>query len=532
MERFNLIVVGAGPAGLSAAIEAARQGMSVRVFDENARPGGQLFKQIHKFFGSKEHKAKIRGFNIGEELLKEASDAGVQVKLDATVIGIFENKEVTVSHDGAVHHYKADSVIIATGAAENMVPFEGWTLPGVIGAGAAQTLMNLHGIKPGKKILMLGSGNVGLVVSFQLLQAGCEVVALVDSAPRIGGYGVHAAKVARTGVPFYLGYTIKKVEGTEKVEGVVIGKVDDKFRIIPGTEIHFDADTVCVAVGLSPMSQLLKMTGCTMEDNPRRGGQVPIVDEYGETSVPCLFAAGDVSGIEEASSAMIKGRMAGLRAAYKLGFTEEKAMLDTEGGYAKDLDSLRQGMFAPGNRGKAIEKTDEGIPVSQSLLAKGFVGDDEIERFPGVTRKKGIHPVIECTQNIPCNPCQDACRKHCIKIGSCITALPSVTEDAECTGCGMCVASCSGQAIFLVQEDYEPGFASITLPYEFLPLPQKGDKGTALSRSGQPLCEAEIVGVRTSPAFDHTNLLTMKVPNDFAMTARFYKAGNCPAGEA
>lgn len=527
MERYNLIVVGAGPAGLSAAIEAARHGMGVIVFDENARPGGQLFKQIHKFFGSKEHKAKIRGFNIGEELLKEASDAGVQVKLDATVTGIFENKEVTVSHDGAIHHYKADSVIIATGAAENMVPFEGWTLPGVIGAGAAQTLMNLHGIKPGKKILMLGSGNVGLVVSFQLLQAGCEVVALVDAAPRIGGYGVHAAKVARTGVPFYLGYTIKQVEGTEKVEGVVIGKVDDKFKIIPGTEIRFDADTVCVAVGLSPMSQLLKMTGCTMEDNPRRGGQVPIVDEYGETSVPCLFAAGDVSGIEEASSAMIKGRMAGLRAAYKLGFTEESLMSEGESAFAKDLDSLRQGMFAPGNRGKAIATTDEGIPVSQNLLTRGFVADDEIERFPGVTRQKGIHPVIECTQNIPCNPCQDACRKHCIKIGSCITALPTVSDDAggSCTGCGMCVASCSGQAIFLVQEDYEPGFASITLPYEFLPLPQKGDRGTALSRSGQPLCEAEIVGVRTSPAFDHTNLLTMKVPSDFAMTARFYKGG-------
>ena len=151
MKRYNLIVVGAGPAGLSAAIEAAKHGMSVMVFDENHKPGGQLFKQIHKFFGSKEHKAKVRGFNIGYELLKEASDIGVEVKLDATVTGIFENKEVTVSHDGAIHHYKADSVIIATGAAENMVPFEGWTLPGVIGAGAAQTLMNLHGVKPGKK---------------------------------------------------------------------------------------------------------------------------------------------------------------------------------------------------------------------------------------------------------------------------------------------------------------------------------------------------------------------------------------------
>ena len=181
-------------------------------------------------------------------------------------------------------------------------------------------------------------------------------------------------------------------------------------------------------------------------------------------------------------------------------------------------------MFAPKNRGKIIEKTDEGIPVSENLLTNGFVRDDEIVRFPGVTSQKKIHPVIECTQNIPCNPCQDACKKHCIKIGSCITALPSVAENAECTGCGMCVASCSGQAIFLVQEDFEPGFATVTLPYEFLPLPQKGDRGTALSRSGNPLCGAEIVSVRTSPAFDHTNLLTMKVPNSFAMAARFFRA--------
>lgn len=523
MERYNLIIVGAGPAGLSAAIEARKHGMSVMVFDENHKPGGQLFKQIHKFFGSKEHKAKIRGFNIGEMLLKEASELGVQVKLDATVIGIFENKEVTVNHDGGIHHYKGDSVIVATGAAENMVPFEGWTLPGVIGAGAAQTMMNLHGVKPGKRILMLGSGNVGLVVSFQLLQAGCEVAALVDAAPRIGGYGVHAAKVSRTGVPFYLGYTIKQVEGTEKVEGVTIGKVDEKFKIIPGTEIHFDVDTVCVAVGLSPMSQLLKMSGCEMEDNPRRGGQVPIVDEYGETSVECLFAAGDVSGIEEASAAMIKGKTAGLRAAYKLGFTEENSMKETVEQYQADLNNLRQGMFAPGNRGKLIEKTDEGIPVSMNLLTKGFVTDEEILQFPGVTKQAGIHPVIECTQNIPCNPCQDACKKNCIKIGSCITALPQVNTESKCTGCGMCVASCSGQAIFLVHEDFEPGFTSITLPYEFLPLPETGAKGFGLSRSGEKICDAEVVGVKTSPAYDHTNLLTMKVPNEFAMKARFFK---------
>jgi Thioredoxin reductase len=182
MKRVELIVIGGGPAGLSAAIEAAKSGLKVVVFDENAKPGGQLFKQIHKFFGSKEHKAKVRGYKIGEELLAEAEETGVAVVLDATVIGIYEGKEVTVMVGDAIEHYKGDALIVATGASENMVTFPGWTLPGVIGAGAAQTMMNLHGVKPGEKVLMLGSGNVGLVVSFQLLQAGCEVVALVDAA--------------------------------------------------------------------------------------------------------------------------------------------------------------------------------------------------------------------------------------------------------------------------------------------------------------------------------------------------------------
>lgn len=166
MKRYDLIVIGAGPAGLSAAIEAAKRGMKVAVFDENAKPGGQLFKQIHKFFGSKEHKAKVRGFRIGEELLKEASEAGVEVVLNAIVIGLFQEKEITVKIKDKVQHYKGDAIIIATGASENMVTFQGWTLPGVIGAGAAQTMMNLHGVMPGEKVQMLGSGNVGLVVSY------------------------------------------------------------------------------------------------------------------------------------------------------------------------------------------------------------------------------------------------------------------------------------------------------------------------------------------------------------------------------
>ncbi len=523
MKRYDVIVVGAGPAGLSAAIEAAKRKLSVIVFDENEKPGGQLFKQIHKFFGSKEHKAKIRGYQIGTELLEEANKFGINVKLNATVVGIYENKEITVQCGDEIEHYKGDAIVIATGAAENMITFEGWTLPGVIGAGAAQTMMNLHSIKPGKKVLMLGSGNVGLVVSFQLLQAGCEVVAIVDAAPKIGGYGVHAAKVARCGVPYYLSHTITKAEGDDHVTGVVISEVDSTFTPVPGTEKQFDVDTICLAVGLSPMSQLLKMAGCEMENNPARGGEVPIINKYGGTSVSGVFAAGDVSGIEEASSAMIEGSMAGICVAAYLGYCDEEEKEKLLIKKKKDLEDLRQGMFAPENRGKKMEKTEEGILVSESLLKRGYIADDETDRFPGVTRKTGIHPVMECTQNIPCNPCQDACPKKCIKIGEKITALPSVNENMECSGCGLCVASCSGQAIFLVEENQKENYATITLPYEFLPLPEKGSKGYALTRSGKKCCEAEVINVRSIPAFDHTNLLTIKVPVDMAMTARFFQ---------
>lgn len=523
MTRYDLIIVGAGPSGLSAAVEASKRGLKVIVFDENEKPGGQLFKQIHKFFGSKEHRAKVRGFVIGQQLLEEADAAGVEVVLNATVIGLYQDKEVVVKMGEGIRHFKGDAVIIATGAAENMVTFPGWTLPGVIGAGAAQTMMNLHGVLPGQKVLMLGSGNVGLVVSFQLEQCGCEVVALVDAAPRVGGYGVHAAKVARTGVPFYLSHTIVKAEGEDHVTGVTIAEVDSKFQFIPGTEKHFDVDTICLAVGLSPMSQLLKMAGCEMEDNPKRGGQVPICDAYGRTSLAGVFVAGDVSGIEEASSAMIEGRMAGIVAAEYLGYIEKEELTEQLKELDSALDGLRQGMFAPQNRGKAIEKTEEGIDISENLLLHGYVSDEEIERYPGVTHRSGIHPVIECTQNIPCNPCQDACKKGCISIGANITSLPIAVENSECINCGMCVASCSGQAIFLVDEDCGDGTATVTLPYEFLPLPEAGTKGKGLSRDGKPICDAQVVSVKSLKAFDKTNLLTIRVPKEYAMKARFFK---------
>ena len=524
MKRYDLVVIGAGPSGLSAAIEAASHGLNTIVFDENARPGGQLFKQIHKFFGSKEHKAKIRGIDIGAKLVAEAEEVGAKVVQNATVMGIFPHKDISVMVDGEVYTCKADNIIVATGASENTLAFPGWTLPGVMGAGSAQTQMNLYGVMPGQRILMMGSGNVGLVVGMQLKQAGCELVAVVEAAPRIGGYGVHAAKLARTGVPFYLKHTILRAEGEDHVRKAVIAEVGDDWKPIPGTEKEFDVDTICLAVGLSPMYQLAMTAGCKLVDEPINGGVHPEVDEYGATSVPGVFCDGDLICIEEASSAMVKGRIAGAAAARRAGYLTEEEHAAIHKKYKDSLNQLRQGMFSGKNKGNPnIKTTAEGIPLSDSLLTHGYLKEEEVRNFPGYSHQAGgFHPVVECTQNIPCNPCQDVCPKHCITVGDQITALPTVHPEIECINCGMCVSSCPGQAIFLINEDFEPGYSAIALAYEFLPRPEKGDKGTALDRSGQPVCDAEVVDVRAAKVFDRTVVLTMKVPAEMVNKARFF----------
>jgi thioredoxin reductase len=352
VKRFEMVCVGAGPAGLAAAVEAARNGVEVVVYDENDRPGGQLFKQIHKFFGSREHRAKERGYNIGNSLLAEARKLGVEVSLNSVVLGIYENGTLNVMIRDRIEHVKAERTLVATGASENMIPFPGWTLPGVIGAGAAQTMANIHGVRPGNAILMVGSGNVGVIVSYQMMQAGCRVAAVIDAAPKIGGYAVHAAKIARAGVPFYMSHTIKEAQGKDRVEGATIIEVDEDWKPLPGTEKQFDVDTVCIAVGLNPMTQLLRMTGCEMAYSPVLGGQVPAHSLNQETSIRGIYVAGDASGIEEASTAIIEGRIAGLAIAFSLGYLDEPDFLKQRDEQVKNMVGLRSGSHGEA-RGKA-----------------------------------------------------------------------------------------------------------------------------------------------------------------------------------
>jgi sarcosine oxidase subunit alpha len=348
----DIVIVGSGPAGLTAAITAAYQGVeSILLVDENHLIGGQLIKQTHKFFGSKEEKAGTRGIIIAVELTEKLNSyKNVQFMLETTVIGCYNgtknHKLIAVKRvrDGnQLFEIICKKVIFACGAIENMLAFPGNDLPGVYGAGGVQTLMNVYGVKPGKNVLMVGAGNVGLIVSYQLLQAGVNVERVVEIMPKIGGYNVHAAKLRRCGVPIYTSHSIKEVYGNEKVEGAIVVRVNDRFNPIPRTEEDILCDTVCIAVGLTPSIRLLENIGTKLEFIPEAGGHVAIHDSSMQTSVPGIYIAGDSSGIEEASTAMIEGELAGVSAAASLGYDKNVKQIKQK--CKKALEGFRSGPF-------------------------------------------------------------------------------------------------------------------------------------------------------------------------------------------
>ena len=349
----DVLVVGAGPAGLCAAIECATRGASALLVDENQRIGGQLIKQTHKFFGSKQERAGTRGIEIAQELendVKKLEQEGkIRVMTDSTVIGYYENAKKhrfgvveRCGYKSILYDVRCGAVILACGAIENMLLFPGNDLPGVYGAGAVQTLMNVYGVKPGERVLMVGAGNVGLIVSYQLLQSGIVVDRVVEVAPSIGGYNVHAAKLRRCGVPIQTSYSIKEVLGRDKVEGAVIIRLDENWMPIEGSEEYIKCDTICLAVGLTPSTRLLAQIGVDLEFIPEAGGYIALHNESMETSVKGVYVAGDASGIEEASTAMIEGKIAGLASAIFVGRSRNKKLLV---GYRKELSQLRAGPF-------------------------------------------------------------------------------------------------------------------------------------------------------------------------------------------
>jgi len=358
MKNVEILIAGAGPAGLCAAKAAASMGASVLLCERDEKPGGQLVKQTHKFFGSRKQYAGDRGLAIGTFLSDEVeSDPKIEVMWDTTVIGIYEDGMVLVERNEKITKINPQKIIVATGAAEKFLAFPGNDLPGIYGAGAVQTLMNVAGVVPGKRVLMVGAGNIGLIVAYQLAQAGVETVAVIEGSPCIGGYLVHASKIQRIGIPVRTCYTIKEAYGQGKVEGAVICKLDENWNMIPGTEEDVKCDTICLSVGLLPLNELCIQAGCEMAFIRELSGHVPVIDKFLQTTNPKIYTAGDVSGIEEASSAMVEGRLAGYSAALSLGYGKEKApALQAEA--LAELAELRAGPMGDRIR-QGIEKVEK-----------------------------------------------------------------------------------------------------------------------------------------------------------------------------
>jgi sarcosine oxidase subunit alpha len=306
--KTGIVVCGGGPAGLSAAITAAFAGTKVVLLERNGLLGGQLVKQTHKFFGSEREYAGVRGVDIAAALSEkvEAMASLIEVRRETTLSGVYSDGSLLLERNGATEILYYGRLIVATGAAETLPLFAGNDLPGIYGAGAVQTLMNLHGVLPGKRAVMVGAGNIGLIVAFQLLQAGVEIAAVIEAAPRIGGYLVHASKLRRAGVPILCSTTVMEAHGSECLEGITTARLDGSGDSVPDTEERMETDLLCLATGLSPLVELLWHAGCEMRYIPELGGYVPLRDRGMATTAPGIYVAGDAGGVEEASTAAVR----------------------------------------------------------------------------------------------------------------------------------------------------------------------------------------------------------------------------------
>jgi len=336
-KQMPLVIVGGGPAGLSAAIAAARAGTRVLVIDENLQAGGQIYRQLPQDF--KVNDAALLGadFADGKSLLDEVHELSENIEIwyDALVWSVFEPNQLAVAHGNELVLLDAQAIIVATGAYERPVPVPGWTLPGAMTAGGAQVLIKSQRVRPGQRVLLAGTGPLQLVVANQMLAAGMEVVALAESTSMLGAWRYlpgllrqpdlvkqglnYIYRLKRAGVQMLRSQTLRSIQGQAEVKGAVVGPVDSRGYPIPGNEKTFAVDTVCIGYGLIPSVWLTSLLGCRHDYNPLVGGWVPFFDENMQTDQPGVFVAGDGAGIAGVLVAKMQGTIAGLYAAAHIG---------------------------------------------------------------------------------------------------------------------------------------------------------------------------------------------------------------------
>ena len=362
----DIAIVGAGPAGLHAALTAARSGARTLLLDEYPELGGQYYRQLPAAFDVAGRSRLDRDFTKGDSLLAEVRAAGITLLNEAAVWGSFEGGVLEAMHRRRALTVRARRIIVATGAIERPGVFPGWDLPGVMTPGGAQTLVKGQGMLPGERIVLAGSGPFLLPVARTLIQAGRPPLGVYESTHpvdwirhvlRLRGHGDRIAEaldyrrvLSRAGVPIRFRKVVVRAEGSGSVERVVLMDCDRQGRPLTGTEQRIEADTVCVGFGFVPSVQLTRTLGCRHAYDERLGGWVPEHDDDMQTSVRGVFVAGEVAGIGGAWAAMAEGALAASAALQELGFAVPAPGIEAlkrERRHRRAFGALVNELFAP-----------------------------------------------------------------------------------------------------------------------------------------------------------------------------------------
>lgn len=301
MRHYQLIVIGGGPAGLAAAIQAREDGVEdILVLERDHELGGILNQCIHNGFGLHLFQEELTGPAYAERFIDQLKGLGIAYRLNSMVLQLTDRREVSyVNREDGYCQVSADAVILAMGCRERTrgnITIPGTRCAGIYTAGAAQRLLNIEGYVVGKKVVILGSGDIGLIMARRLTLEGAEVEAVVELLPYSGGLTRNIVQCLDDyHIPLYLSHTIVDVRGEERLEQVVVMEVDARRKPIPGTEKVYDCDTLLLSVGLLPENELSQSAGVQMD--PVTGG--PKVNELMETSIPGVFACGNVVHVHD-----------------------------------------------------------------------------------------------------------------------------------------------------------------------------------------------------------------------------------------
>ena len=377
MSQRPVVIVGAGPAGMAAAITVAGCGLDVTLVDQNSHAGGQIYRVP----AVTPHRPNPP--TRGDQLREQLSELGDRIELfsDREVLGIFEQRRLALRGPRGWETLEAEHLLLATGAYEYVPPFPGWTLPGVMTPGAAQQLVKSQGVVPEGRVLVAGTGPFLLVVALALHEAGVKVAGICETLRRrdvfwklpglladlsmLGQGHRYLKRIRQAGIPLWTGRLVTRAEGEDRLQRVLIAPCDGEWYADHSRGHQLDVDTLCVGYGFVPRIGLPQLAGCELTCHTELGGWAPRVDAWGETSVPNVWAAGDGAGVAGAVVADLAGELSGLAIATRAGALNTATCEDRAEPVRQRLSRLarfrgaldRLGRIRPGLSALADEQT-------------------------------------------------------------------------------------------------------------------------------------------------------------------------------